>query len=67
VTSRENVLHGASIDFYVEDSVPTIASAQARSDRLHGQGDGTMRPYITATGMAFGLLVIWTALVQFML
>jgi hypothetical protein len=26
-----------------------------------------MRPYITATGMAFGLLVMWMALVQFML
>jgi hypothetical protein len=28
-------------------------------------GDGTMRPYITATGMAFGLLAVWAALAQF--
>jgi len=24
-----------------------------------------MRPYITATGMAFGLLALWATLVQF--
>jgi hypothetical protein len=24
----------------------------------------TMRPYITATGMAFGLLAVWAALAQ---
>jgi hypothetical protein len=28
-------------------------------------GDGTMRPYATVTGMAFGLLAVWGVLVQF--
>jgi hypothetical protein len=27
--------------------------------------DRTMRPFITATGIAFGLLAVWAVLVQF--
>jgi hypothetical protein len=27
--------------------------------------ESAMRPYITATGMAFGLLAVWATLVQF--
>jgi hypothetical protein len=30
-----------------------------------GQEHDTMRPYITATGMALGLVAVWAALVPF--
>jgi hypothetical protein len=50
-------------DIGLADGGPCLRSSTIRP--VARQGNGTMRAYITATGMAFGLLVIWMGLVQF--